>query len=377
MRALSKVIFFLSCGCFLNSCSRQQDQQAPAMGEFPVTVVNSMDVVTDLSFVADIQAFRNVEIRARVNGYLEQIYVDEGKNVSEGQLLFRINDEEYKAQLNRAEANLKSAEAQKKTAEVEMERVRLLVDKNVIAKTEMDLAMAKLDVAKASIEQSKAEETSAKVKLQHANVRSPFSGVIDRIPLKLGSLISEGTLLTTISDISSMNIYFQVSEIQYLTYVATNANALDTLKKIKVELELADGTIYSSKGKIETIESEFEAGTGVLSLRARFENPDRLLKHGSTGKVKIKKLLNGALVIPQKSVMEIQDKNYVFVVDDKNLVMLKSFTPLDRVGDFYVVKDGLKSGERIIYEGVQNLKEGTVIRPMETKLSEIYSMTNN
>ena len=377
MRALSKIIFFLLCGCFFCSCSRQQDQQAPTMGEFPVTVVNSMDVVTDLSFVADIQAFRNVEIRARVNGYLEQIYVDEGKNVSEGQLLFRIDDEEYKAQLNRAEANLKSAEAQKKTAEVEMERVRLLVDKNVIAKTEMDLARAKLDVAKAVIEQSQAEKTSAAVKLQHTNVKSPFSGVIDRIPLKLGSLISEGTLLTTISDISSMNIYFQVSEIQYLTYVATNANALDTLKKIKVELELADGTIYSTKGKIETIESEFEAGTGVLSLRARFENPDRLLKHGSTGKVKIKKLLNGALVIPQKSVMEIQDKNYVFVVDDKNMVMLKSFTPLDRVGDFYVVQDGLKSGERIIYEGVQNLREGTVIKPKETSLSEIYSMTNN
>jgi membrane fusion protein (multidrug efflux system) len=345
--------------------------------EFPVIAVNKMDVETDVYFVADIQAVRNVEIRARVNGYLEKIFVDEGGTVREGQLLFKINDEEYLAARNSAHADLKSAEAGMKSAQVEMERVRILVEKNVLAPTEMDLARAKIEIANAQIDQAKAQQAAAQIKVDQASIRSPFDGVIDRIPNRLGSLISEGTLVTTLSDISAMNVYFKVSEIDYLRFVRSNENAIDSLMKVDVELVLADGSINASKGRIETVQNEFEEGTGALALRARFANKGNLLKHGSTGRLKIHRLIKDAVVVPQKSVMEIQDKNYVFVVDKNNQVRLQSFLPLARHEGLYIVSEGLAPGERIIYEGVENLREGSVIVPVETAISAVYKTPGN
>jgi membrane fusion protein, multidrug efflux system len=367
-------IFLIGWGC-----AQKKDSGLNAPGEFPVTVVHTMDVVTDLYFVADIQALRNVEIRARVKGYLEKIYVDEGGTVSDGQLLFKIDDEEYIARLNSATANLKSAEASMKTTQIELERVRMMVEKNVLAKTELDLATAKVEIAKAGIDQAKAQIASAQINLDHTNIRSPFNGVIDRIPNKLGSLISEGTLLTTISDISAVNVYFKVSEIEFLQYIKSKANevALDTLMKIEVELVLADGSIHPAKGRIETVQSEFEEGTGALALRARFANPGNLLKHGSTGRIKIHRRIKNAILVPQKAVMEIQDKNYVFLVDENNQVQMKSFLPLQRYEGFYIVKEGLKPGQKIIFEGVGNLREGSIIKPLETKITEVYKLPGN
>jgi membrane fusion protein (multidrug efflux system) len=212
-----KIIWVWLLGISIISCNNiEKTNEEKEINEIPVTEVVTKDITTQLEYVADIQAAQNVEIRARVEGYLEQIYVDEGKFVKKGQPLFKINDEEYVAALNSAKADLKAAEAELKTAEVELERVKLLVEKNVIAKTEVDLANAKLEIAKARIEQTKAHEIAAAVKLAHTQIKSPFNGIIDRIPFKLGSLISEGTLLTTLSDIEAVNVYFKVSEIEYL-----------------------------------------------------------------------------------------------------------------------------------------------------------------
>lgn len=343
--------------------------------EYPITEVYTKDVTTELEYVADIHAVQNVEIRARVEGYLEQILIDEGKQVRKGQLLFKINDEEYRAQLNSAKANLSSAQAEMKSAEVELERVKLLVAKNVITKTEVDLALAKLEIAKAKIEQARADVVVASVKLMHTDIRSPFNGVIDRIPYKLGSLISAGTLVTTISDISAVNIYFKVSEIEYLEFFKENGGNNESSFGSSVELVLADGSVYPFTGKIETMESEFEPGTGAIALRARFNNPHKILKHGSTGKIRVKEKIKNAIIIPQKSTLEIQDKTYVLLVDEHNMVVMKSFEPLQRYEGFYIVKSGLKPGQKIIYEGVQNLREGTVIKPKQLSSKKVYTAT--
>lgn len=372
-----RVILALCALVATAGCGSKDSTTSPPGGEFPVTSVQLRDVEVDLFFVADVQAARNVEIRARVNGYLENIYVDEGNSVRQGQDLFKIDDEEYIARLNSARADIESAIASMKSAEVELARVRMLVEKNVIAKTELDLAQSKIDIAKANIDQAKANERSAMIRLEHTKVKSPFDGVINRIPSRLGSLISDGALLTTISDISSMNAYFKVSETDYLRYVKSNAKALDTLTKIAVELVLADGSLYPSKGKIEAIESEFEEGTGVLAFRARFGNPDKLLKHGSTGRIKIRRKIRQAMLVPQKSVLEIQDKNYIFLVDQNNMVVMKSFVPLQRYEDFYIVKSGLSKDQRIVFEGVENVKDGSVIKPTETNPEEIYKIPAN
>jgi membrane fusion protein (multidrug efflux system) len=340
--------------------------------EIPVTKVFQKDIIAPVDYVASIQALQNVEIRARIEGYLEAIYVDEGKEVTRGQLLFKINDQEYQAKHNSAKAYLKSAEAEFKSAMVELERVKLLVEKSVIAKTEIDLAEAKVETAKAKIEQAKADEVEASVKLLNTQIRSPFNGIIDRIPFKLGSLIDEGTLLTTISDINAVHVYFNVSEIEYLKFFKERFNKKDTAAQNIVELLLADGSIYSQKGRVETMESEFETGTGAIAFRARFENPLKILKHGSTGKVRITETIKDAMLIPQKSTLEIQDKNYVFLVDRNNMLIMKSFDPLQRTGDYYIIKNGLTIGDQFVYEGVQSLREGGIVKPVMVSDSLVY-----
>ena len=369
---MKRVLFLWLGALVLGGCGKSSTTDKDAGNEVPVTQAHAMDVVTDIYFVADIRAVQNVEIRARINGYLEKIFVDEGKPVKKGQALFKINDEEYRAMLNSALADLKSAEAELKSAEIERERVRMLVQKQVVANTEMQLADAKVDIALAHIEQAKARQVAANVKLSNTVISSPFDGMIDRIPSRLGSLISEGTLLTTLSDLSAAHVYFKVSETDYLRYVKQRANSLDTLKKIDVSLVLADGSTYPSVGRIETIESEFEEGTGVLAVRARFGNPDNILRHGSTGRVKLRRLIPGAILVPQKSVVEIQDKYYVFTVDPSNLVMMKSFVPLQRYEDFYIVGSGVEPGQTIVYEGVESLREGSVVKPVMQKEEDIY-----
>lgn len=362
---------FLLLGLISLACSKNSNESDTAQPEeFPVVSVFKKDVTMPLEYVANIHAFQNVEIRARVEGYLEDILVDEGKQVTKGQLLFKINDEEYRAELHRAQANISSAEAETKSALVELERVRLLVNKNVITKTELDLAEAKLEIAKSRIEQAKAEATAASIKLANTSIRSPFNGTIDRIPFKKGSLINEGTLLTTISELDNVYAYFHVSEVEYLENFKRNRSG-DALSLENIELYLADGSLYSQKGKIETMESEFEAGTGTLAVRARFNNREHLLKHGSTGKIRVNDERDGALLIPQKSTLEIQDKNYVFLLNKNQTVVMKSFVPVSRVGEYYVVSRGLEEGDQIVYEGIQNVREGMVIKPVAVSLEQL------
>ncbi len=338
--------------------------------EYPVIETFRQDVNIPLEYIAAIQAFQNVEIRARVEGYLEKILVDEGKEVRKGQLMFQINDEEYRADLARARANIISAEAETKSALVELERVRLLVNKNIITKTELDLAEAKLEIARSRIEQAKAEETAANIRLANSSIRSPFDGIIDRIPFKVGSLISAGTLLTTISDIETVNAYFNVSEVEYLENFRRGRGG-DTPSLEKIELILADGELYPLTGRVETMESEFEVGTGAIAMRAKFPNPQHMLKHGSTGKIRIMDSRANALLIPQKSTIEIQDKNYVYLLDNNQTVVLKSFVPISRIGEYYVVGKGLEGSEKIVYEGIQNIREGMVIKPKLVSREEV------
>jgi membrane fusion protein (multidrug efflux system) len=344
---------------FRSSSDDQQSQQIDEVELVPIVTVNKEDVTAELEYVADIQAIQNVEIRARVEGYLEEIFVDEGHFVSKGQLLFSINTEEYQAAVNKASAMRKSAEAEMLTAEVEVRRVKQLTDKKVVSETELELAKAKLEIAKSKVEEAKADEVAAKVSLSHCQIRSPFNGRIDRIPFRIGSLISEGALLTTISDMEAVYAYFRVSELEYLDYFRSNK---DSIFDQNVELILADGSKYPETGEIETMAGEFEEGTAAIALRARFRNQNHFLKHGSTGKVRIIEKFRNALIIPQTAVLEIQDKNYVFIVDKNNTVYMKSFEAHSRHGDKYIVRKGLNAGEEIVAQGVQNLREGAVIK---------------
>lgn len=357
-------VLAISCNTNTNPNSSEERRR------IPVTRIIEKNISLDRVYVADIQAIQNVELRSRLSGFLEKIHVDEGMLVKKGQLLFTISDEEYKAEVSKAKASLNSIIADAKTVELELERVKMLVNKKILSPTELDVAKAKFSAGNARIEEARAALDHAKAKLSYTRIYAPYDGIIDRIPLKAGSLLEEGTLITSVSDINSVFAYFNISENEYLEYLRTQHQTKDTADKI-VHLILSDGKEYQFPGKIEIVVSEFQENTGSIAFRARFPNPGHLLKHGATGKIKLTRDVEDALVLPQKAAFEIQDKNYVFVVDKANKISMRNFKPKARLNGFYVVESGLKEGETIVYEGIQNIKDGMVVSPALVSLDSL------
>ncbi len=339
---------------YLTGCNSKKHEKEETT-VYTVTSPLSMDTSFTKEYVAQINSVRNIEIRAQEKGFLQNIYVDEGQYVKEGQLLFRIMPKIY-------EAELLKAQAEAKAAEIELQNARVLVEKNIVSKNEQSMAQAKLDKANAEI-------ALAKVHLSFTEIRAPFNGILNRIPKKIGSLIDEGELLTSLSDNSQVYAYFNVSEPEYLNYQHTiKENA-----KQQLNLRLADNSILPYIGIVETIEGEFNNETGNIAFRAKFPNPDKLLKHGETGKVLMTMPLKGALIIPQKSTFEIQDKKYVFVIDKNNKVQSRNILIKTEMPDLYVIEGGLLADERILLEGVQKVKEDEKIKYTYLKPEDVLT----
>ncbi|TWR25220.1 efflux RND transporter periplasmic adaptor subunit [Mucilaginibacter pallidiroseus] len=356
---LACAVALAAVGC---SSKAKDKKEGEEMLELPVYSLTSRDTTIQKAYVADIQAHKNIEIRNRVRGFLEHIYVDEGKQVSKGQLLFKINDQEFRVKLTQAQAALSNAMADAKATELEVSRVKMLVEKKVISKSELEVAQSKYAADLATVQEARSLVQSAKDQLSYTSVRAPFDGIIDRIPLKSGSLIDEGALLTNLSDISSMYAYFSFPENEYLQYVRNRKIDPDKTSN-EVRLVLADGIEFPEKGTIETVEGEIEQSTGSINFRAKFANPQKLLRHGATGKLYISTRADSVIMVPQQSVFDIQDKSYVYVLGAGNKLQMQSFEPLTRLAHFYLVKDGLKAGDKILYEGVQNVRDGMAIKP--------------
>jgi len=333
-------LFALVC---LTSCTTKKEEKEEAE-KFTVTNPVRIDTSFTKEYVSQIKSVRNIELRAQEKGFLQNIYVDEGQFVKKGQLLFKIMPNMYQAELLKAQAEQKSVE-------IELQNSKLLADKNIVSKNELSVAQAKLQSAKAEV-------ALAKLHLSFTEIRAPFDGTIDRIPLKLGSLIDEGELLTSLSDNSQMFAYFNVSEPEYLQYQTDVKDRADN----KVSLVLANGDIFKEKGNVEVIESEFNNETGNIAFRARFPNSAKLLRNGETGQVQMMVPLKNAIVIPQKATYEIQDKKYVFVVDKNNKVSSREITITGEIPDLYVIKSGLAETDKILLEGVQKVKENDKIK---------------
>lgn len=355
---------FLLFSCTITliiSCFSKSKKEADNIEKFQVINPVISDTVYTNEYVAEIQSVQNVEIRARVKGFIEKIYVDEGKSVQAGQVLFTLSSKEFKEDLLQANAQLKSALAELKSIEVSTKNTRLLVEKNIVSKSELETAEARKEALEAKIEESKSAISVAELNLSFTQIRAPFGGVLNRIPNKTGSLVEEGTLLTTISDNREVFAYFNVSEKDYLDYITSSEKG----KSKEVSLLLSNGNLYSRKGIIETTESEFNRSTGNLAFRAKFPNPDQILKHGSSGKVLVKNELKSALLIPQKSTFEIQENTYVYVLGNDNTVQMRKIIPSIRLPHLYVVSSGLSLNDQIIYEGIQRVKEGDKIIPQK------------
>ncbi len=320
------------------ACSHKKEEHKEEE-KFTVTSAMLMDTCFTKEYVSQIKSVRNIEIRALEKGYLEQIYVDEGQTVHKGQLLFRIMPRMYQAEYRKAMAEVD-------LASIEMENTRNLADKNIVSPNELAMSKAKL-------EKAKAESAIAKLHLSFTEVRAPFDGTIDRIPLKLGSLVDEGELLTSLSDNSQMFAYFNVSEPEYLDYQQQVADRGDN----HVSLLLANNQPLSAKGIVETIEGEFDNETGNIAFRARFPNPNRLLRNGQTGKVLMTVPMKNAIIIPQKATYELQDKKYVYLVDKQGKVASKQIKVGSSLQDLYIVSSGLSANDQFLLEGIQKVND--------------------
>jgi RND family efflux transporter MFP subunit len=351
----------IGCCLLFCACGRNAAPVEQAPLPIPVITLHATDTVIRHDYVADIQSLANVEVRARVAGFLKSIHVDEGQQVRQGQLLFQIDPQQFRTAVQKAESDVSSARADARVAEVEMQRVKGLVEKHIISATELELAKAKVAAAQASIARATALREEATAQLSYTSIRAPFDGVIDRIPLKRGSLITDGALLTTISDNKQMYAYFHVSENEYLRQQGSEHPSLAPDKQ--VQLILANGTTYDAEGVVETQEGEFDDNTGSIAYRAKFENKDGLLKHGASGKIRVTKQLESAILVPQKSVLEIQDKNYVFTLAPDSSVHMRAFEPKARLDQYFIVGSGLAKGETIVYEGIQNIRDSARIHP--------------
>lgn len=320
-----------------SSCERHHEEETSEM--FLATSPIRMDTTTSRDYVCQIRAIQHIELRALESGYLEQIFVDEGQFVKKGTLMFQILPIQYKAELQKAQAEANYVE-------IEYEQAKILADSNVISKTQLALAKAKYEKAIAELE-------LAKVHMSFTEIRAPFDGLMDRFQVRLGSLLDDGELLTTMSDISTLWVYFNVPEAEYLGY---KKESLHNNGKLKVDLKMANGEMYDHEGLVETIEADFNNETGNIAFRATFPNPDRLLRHGETGNVVMTIGHKNAMLIPQKTTFEVLDQKYVYVIDSENHLKSKQIHVLAEMPDIYII-DGLETTDKILLEGLRKVRE--------------------
>ncbi len=310
-----------------------------------VTSPMQKPVTVTQPYVCQIHSQRHINLRAMDNGYLEEILVKEGQLVKKGDPMFRIIAILYQAKLD---AELAEAEL----AQLEYTYTKKLVEQKMVSQNEILLLGAKLAKAQAKANLAKAE-------LSFTNVTAPFDGIVDRLHEQLGSLIKEGDILTTLSDNSLMWVYFNVPERDYLEYM----DDLEKHKEEKIELMLANGKKFEQEGKIGAIEAKFNNETGNIPFRADFPNPDRLLRHGQTGTILIHRVVEDAVVIPQRATFENLAKRYVYVVDEDDVVHQREIIVEHALEDIYVVKPGiLDPSEKIVLEGMREIHDGEEVK---------------
>ncbi len=355
------------------SCSPSQGDNQQGSGAKPkpykVMTLASQSATLLKKYPTTLQGKQTVEIRPKVPGYIEQIYVDEGAYVKKGQTLFRLNANDIQAQVRSAEAQVKVAEAQVNNAKINLGKTEPLVEKDIISKYDLQSSQAALASAEAQLAQARANVENAKANLQYTLITCPTDGIIGTFPYRVGSLVSSSITqpLTTVSNTSSMYAYFSMNEKDFLqlTKNLEGDNLQEKLQKLPpVSLILADNSEYDTLGKVETASGLVDIQTGSINIRATFPNDEGILRNGSSGQVVIPQHFDSVLLVPQKATYELQGKHFVYVVGEGNNVKNTEIEIMaGNLKEQYIVISGLKEGEQIVIEGVVTLRDNTPIEP--------------
>ena len=366
----SKILLFAALAAMLVSCGGKKSSGKPNFGdnEYAVRTIGAQSAELQTTYPATIRGMQDVEIRPKVSGFITKLCVKEGQAVKAGQLLFVIDNVTYAAAVRQAKAAVNSAKAQLNTARLTYNNNEKLFKNNVIGSYELQSAKNNMQAAAAALAQAEASYVSAKENLSYCYVTSPASGVIGDLPYRVGALVSASSQqpLTTVSNISTMQVYFSMTEKELLDMTKTAGGLHTAIKDYPaVKLQLADGTIYDHPGRVATVSGVIDATTGSVSMRADFPNPQHLLKSGGSGSIVVPHVSSSAIVIPQYAVAQVQDKHFVYIVGKDNKVKYSAVTvdPQDD-GKNFIITSGLKVGDRIMVNGISSLTDGAEIKPI-------------
>ena len=365
----NKILMVVAMAVVLVSCGGKGGGM-PNFGdnEFPVQSAQTKDASMQTTYPATIKGVQDVEIRPKASGFITRVCVKEGQAVGVGQLLFVIDNETYQAAVRQAQASVNTATAQCNTAKLTYENNQKLFEQNVIGQYELESAKNTYASAQAQLSLAKATLASAKEQLSFCFVKSPAAGVIASLPYKVGAMVSASSVpaLTTVSNISSMEVYFSMTEKDMLELSKTAGGTQAAINSIpSVRLQLADGTVYGHEGKVTKASGVIDASTGSVQLIAHFPNPERLLKSGGSGSIIISKNDNSAIIIPQSCVSEVQDKKFVYVLGKDNKVKYTEITVDPQTdGLNFIVRSGLKPGDKYVTNGITKLSDGMEIVPI-------------
>jgi membrane fusion protein (multidrug efflux system) len=364
----SQLIGLLIITMVMMSC--KQKQETPETKGFAVIEIKTTDKTLMNSYTASIRGKSDIDIFPQISGYITQVCVEEGEKVQKGQTLFVIDQVPYQAALQTAEANVNLAKAGVSTAQLMFDSKQELLNNNVVSTFELQTSANALESAKAQLEQAVAMAAIARNNLSYTVVKSPSNGVVGVLPFKIGASVSpaQPRPLTQVSDNSEMYVYFSMTENRLLSLLRQYESVEKAIKSMPaVQLELSDKTLYAEEGHIETISGVIEAGTGAVSLRAVFKNPQGLLHSGGSGNVLIPSNYTDCIVIPKSATFEIQDKIYVY--KDVNGVAKSTRIEVSPQSEDteYIVESGLNTGDVIVSEGVGFINENT---PLQTKVEE-------
>ena len=357
---MKKLMMSVAIAATLVSCGGGGGRPNFGDNEYPVVTVGTSNADMQSTYPATIKGVQDVEIRPKVQGFITQINVKEGQTVSAGQTLFVLDNATYQAQVRMAEASVNTAQQQVNTTQLTYENAKLLHANKVIGDYELQTSQNSYESAKAQLAQAKASLASARETLSFCFVKSPAAGVVGTLPFKKGALVSASNSLTTVSNISSMDVYFSVTEKDAMVISANGLNSIPAVK-----LQLADGTVYTHEGKVTKMSGVIDQATGTVQLIASFVNPEKKLKSGGAGTIIIPRIASSAIIIPQSCVSEVQNKKFVYTLGKDNKVKYTEIkVDPQNDGNNYIVTDGLKTGDKYVTNGVTKLTDGMEIVPI-------------
>jgi membrane fusion protein (multidrug efflux system) len=359
----------------LNACNPPAQNGFANAGppEYPVYTIQNAPATLTVEYPATLEGQQNIEIRPKIDGYIRQILVDEGSVVKKGQLLFIISAPQFKQEVRSAYAAIQSAEADVHTARIQVDNLAPLVKKEIVTSSALESAQFNLKAKQAVLAQARAGLANARTNIGYTRIVSPVNGMVGNIPNKLGSLVSPSavTPLTVVSSIKNIHAYFSFNEKEFLAFSSkykgkTVAEKLQQMPQLS--LMLPDGTLYPEKGRVETVNGMIDKATGSISFRATFPNSNGIIRSGGSATIQIPMKLSNALLLPQKATFELQGKKMIYVVNPKGMVKSREVRVMDQAaGENYVVEAGLTSGEKVVAEGMGNLKDSDTIKPVPVK----------